>query len=109
LLSLCYGAVPLGFIKRYFWQHSATGLHLLGRLLYLAIPGISIDTDPQMRVFETFQWYREKHQWHRTFEELRDLMRAEGLHGVKQLKSPHIAATDFPDVFVSVVARRAPF
>jgi 2-polyprenyl-3-methyl-5-hydroxy-6-metoxy-1,4-benzoquinol methylase len=110
LLFLCGAAVPVGFLKKYLRQHDpAKAGHTLGRFLDHCTPGISVDTDSQMRIVETFQWYGEKYQWHRTFEEIREVLQGEGFRGVKRLKPPQDEVTEFSDPFVSVIARRTAF
>jgi uncharacterized protein YbaR (Trm112 family)/ubiquinone/menaquinone biosynthesis C-methylase UbiE len=109
LLFLCFGAVPVGFLKRYLSRHKLALLRLLGRLISTCAPGISVDIDAQMRIFETFQWYGEKYQWHRAFADIRDLLQAEGFQGVKRLKAPQTEETTSPDAFLGMIARRTPF
>ena len=79
LYSFCVTWVPR--IER------AHRLPVLGRLLRLALP-ISIHTNPDWRVLDTFDWYSPRYQSKHYYREIEDWLTHEGIERLERLSFP---------------------
>lgn len=78
LLQVCRIAVPLYHLHR---------IPKLGVVTTILFP-TSIDTDPEWRWLDTFDWYSPRYQWKHTYEEVERWFRAAGLTDIQRGSFP---------------------
>jgi SAM-dependent methyltransferase len=86
LHTLCLAAIPLYHVNRALRKIPIAGRYASGLLSYL-LP-ISTDSDRDMRVLDTFDWYSPKYQSKHTYEEVFRWFESCGLDCLRVLHQP---------------------